>query len=94
MLGKLSQVGRNSDILLDHLREETYKRLVDLLTVQDIQLIVHTLEALYKLSKVGEPFTTKIARVHKAISKGYLLVYCFFYIDLLCVHIYVWNHKM
>ncbi|RUS82522.1 hypothetical protein EGW08_009736 [Elysia chlorotica] len=68
MLGKLSQIGKNSDILLDQLREETYKRLVDLLTVQDIQLIVHTLEALYKLSKIGEPFTTKIAKVHKAIS--------------------------
>ena len=69
MMGKLSQVARNGDILLDQLHVDTYKRLVDLLTVQDIQLIVHTLESLYKLSKIGEPFTTRIARVHKSISE-------------------------
>ncbi|GFN99257.1 AT-rich interactive domain-containing protein 2, partial [Plakobranchus ocellatus] len=68
MMGKLSQVARNEEVLLDQLREDVYRRLVDLLTVQDIQLIVHTLEALYRLSKIGEPFTTRIARVHKAIS--------------------------
>lgn len=69
ILSKMSQLTCNENLLLEHLREDVYKRLVALLTVQDIQLIVHTLEALYKLSKVGEPFTTRIARVHRAIGK-------------------------
>ncbi|XP_059154347.1 AT-rich interactive domain-containing protein 2-like isoform X2 [Physella acuta] len=68
ILSKVSQLSCNETLLLDHLREDLYSRLVALLTVQDIQLIVHTLEALYKLSKIGEPFTTRIAKVHKAID--------------------------
>lgn len=69
ILSKMSQVPSSESILVEQLREDVYKRLVDLLTVQDIQLIVHTLEALYKLSKIGEPFTTRIARVHRAIGE-------------------------
>ncbi|KAK0052589.1 AT-rich interactive domain-containing protein 2-like isoform X1 [Biomphalaria pfeifferi] len=68
ILSKISQLSCNETPLLEHLKEDVYSRLIDLLTVQDIQLIVHTLEALYKLSKVGEPFTTRIAKVHKAID--------------------------
>ncbi|KAH9503660.1 AT-rich interactive domain-containing protein 2 [Bulinus truncatus] len=68
ILSKISQLSCNEGPLLEHLKEDVYSRLIALLSVQDIQLIVHTLEALYKLSKVGEPFTTRIARVHKAID--------------------------
>ncbi|CAL1542134.1 unnamed protein product [Lymnaea stagnalis] len=68
ILSKISQLTCNEGALLEHLKEDVYARLVALLTVQDIQLIVHTLEALYKLSKIGEPFTTRIAKVHKAID--------------------------
>ena len=74
ILSKLTLLGKgNESVLADRLMEEAYSRLVDLLTVQDIQLIVHTLEALYKLSKVGEPFTSRIAKVHKAVGEKYYI---------------------
>ena len=80
MMSKVCLVSVNESVLAELLDTAAYRRLVELLTVQDIQLIVNTLETLYKLSKVGEPFTSRIARVHRAIGKSSLLyvVYTFF----------------
>ena len=68
ILSKLCQVQKNEGILNDCLEGETYSRMVQLLTVQDIQLIVHTLEALYQLSELGDPATSRLANVRNAVG--------------------------
>ncbi|XP_076444458.1 uncharacterized protein LOC143282674 [Babylonia areolata] len=68
MLSKLCQLERNETVLSESLEGETYSRIVQLLTVHDIQLIVHTLEALYQLSELGETTTTMIANVKQAVD--------------------------
>ena len=80
IMSKVCLVSVNESPLAKRLDVDAYRRLVELLTVQDIQLIVHTLEALYKLSKVGEPFTTQIANVHRAIGKYVSYLFEFFYL--------------
>ncbi|XP_076466309.1 uncharacterized protein LOC143297742 [Babylonia areolata] len=68
MLNKLCQLDANEPILNEFLEKGTYNRIVQLLVAPDIQLIVHTLEALYQLSAVGETTTTMIAHVRNAVD--------------------------
>ena len=69
MLGKLCQLEKNEAILSECLEGEMYARVIQLLTVHDIQLIVHTLEALYQLSELGVTTTNMIANVKQAVGK-------------------------
>ncbi|KAK7503091.1 hypothetical protein BaRGS_00005717 [Batillaria attramentaria] len=68
ILSKLCQLEKNESILNECLEEETYSRMVQLLTVHDIQLIVHTLEALYQLSELGDTTTSMISNVRNAVD--------------------------
>lgn len=68
ILSKLCQLEKNEAIMNECVQEETYERIVQLLTVHDIQLIVHTLEAMYQLSELGDTTTTKIANVRHAVD--------------------------
>ena len=83
MLSKLCQLEKNEAILSECLEGETYSRIVQLLTVHDIQLIVHTLEALYQLSELGDTTTNRIANVKSAVGQCpcvcYLCRFFFFF---------------
>ncbi|XP_050393095.1 AT-rich interactive domain-containing protein 2 isoform X1 [Patella vulgata] len=68
ILGKLCQVEKNESCLTETLLCKNYEDVFSLLTVHDIQLIVHTLEALYQLSELGQTTTTKIAQVRNAVD--------------------------
>ncbi|KAK7107364.1 AT-rich interactive domain-containing protein 2-like [Littorina saxatilis] len=68
MVSKLCQVEKNEAILCECLEQDTYCSMVELLTVHDIQLIVHVLEALYQLSELGETTSNMIARVKNAVD--------------------------
>ncbi|KAL8617896.1 hypothetical protein ACOMHN_016552 [Nucella lapillus] len=68
MVSKLCQLEKNEVVLSEGLEGEMYVRMVQLLTVHDIQLIVHTLEALYQLSELGETSTDRIAHVKQAVD--------------------------
>ncbi|ESP04652.1 hypothetical protein LOTGIDRAFT_237297 [Lottia gigantea] len=68
VLGKLCQVEANESYITETLLSKTYDDVFRLLTVHDIQLIVHTLEALYQLSELGETTTNKIVQVRNAVD--------------------------
>ena len=70
LLARLCQVEANEEVLCDNLDGRVYEDIVARLTVHDIQLIVHTLEALYQLSELGEATTTHIAAVHAAVGQS------------------------
>ena len=59
----------NSEIVSEALESKVYQDIVSYLTVQDIQLIVFTLEALYQLSKLGEVTANHIARIQATVGK-------------------------
>lgn len=73
MLARLCQVEANEDVLCDNLESPVFEKIVSYLTLHDIQLIVHTLEALYQLSELGEVTTTKIAAVNSAVGESDVL---------------------
>ena len=79
MLSKLCQLEKNEAILSECLEGETYSRIVQLLTVHDIQLIVHTLEALYQLSELGDTTTNMIANVKNAVGQCPWLAFFFYF---------------
>ncbi|XP_041351827.1 AT-rich interactive domain-containing protein 2-like isoform X2 [Gigantopelta aegis] len=68
ILGKLCLIEQNELILSENLDDKTYNRLCQLLTVYDIQMIVHTLETMYQLSELGDETTTRIAAVRSAVD--------------------------
>ncbi|XP_025097147.1 AT-rich interactive domain-containing protein 2-like isoform X2 [Pomacea canaliculata] len=68
IVSKLCQLEKNESIMSEELGDEIYERMVQLLTVHDIQLIVHTLEALYQLSELGQATTDMIAQVKHAVD--------------------------
>ena len=69
ILSKLSQNEDNEDLLTENLQEVLYERIVAMLTVQDIQMIVYTLEVLYQLSEMGEVPSTHIAQIRASIGE-------------------------
>ncbi|KAL3882782.1 hypothetical protein ACJMK2_029089 [Sinanodonta woodiana] len=68
MVSKLCQLERNELALAEKLELHIYEEISKYMTVQDIQLIVSSLEALYQLSELGEETTSKIAQVHHTID--------------------------
>ena len=77
MLARLSQVEHNEELISDHLPAEMYVDVVRLLTVQDIHMIVSTLEALYQLSEIGEVPATQIAMVTRCVGEwGWQCQHC------------------
>lgn len=68
ILAKLCQVDENEDVITENLDPEIYKHIVSMLTVSDIQLIVHTLEVLYELSELGEVSSTHISDVRSSVE--------------------------
>ena len=70
ILSRLAQLDENEDVLSNNLSDMIYEKIVAMLTVQDIQLIVYTLEVLYQLSEMGEVPSTHIAQIRSAIGKS------------------------
>ncbi|XP_076330603.1 uncharacterized protein LOC143236196 [Tachypleus tridentatus] len=68
ILGKLCQSESSEEVIASNLQFEICERMFMLLTVQDIMLLIHTLEALYAISGLGKRTCEKIIRVHKCIA--------------------------
>ncbi|XP_021362917.1 AT-rich interactive domain-containing protein 2-like isoform X2 [Mizuhopecten yessoensis] len=68
ILSKLCMKDENDVILEERLDDRIYEDVIRLLGVYDIQIIVHSLEALYQLSEIGEHSATKIAAVKRAVD--------------------------
>lgn len=47
---------------------QVYDRICSFLSLQDIMLLIHTLECLYSLSSLGEKACNSIVHVHGAID--------------------------
>ena len=73
MLTRLCQVDSNDEVLSENLEARLYEDIVAMLTVHDIQLIVHTLEALYQLSELGCIPCTRISEITSAIGQYHLM---------------------
>ena len=69
MVSKLSQLVENEYVLSEKLDTSIYEEIAKYLTIQDIQLIVSSLEALYQLSELGEATTSKIAEVSNTVGE-------------------------
>ncbi|XP_074657828.1 uncharacterized protein LOC141910865 [Tubulanus polymorphus] len=68
ILSKLCQVEANEDVIAENLELKVYEDIVSMLTILDIQLIVHTLEVLYQLSELGEMTTTQISMAESSVD--------------------------
>ncbi|XP_075234354.1 brahma associated protein 170kD isoform X2 [Lycorma delicatula] len=68
VLNKLGQNESNEELLLRCLDDKVYERICSFLTLQDIMLLVHTLECLYSLSSLGERSCNAIVRVHGSLD--------------------------
>ncbi|XP_022238814.1 AT-rich interactive domain-containing protein 2-like isoform X2 [Limulus polyphemus] len=68
ILAKLCQSENSEEVIASELQYEVCERMFMLLTIQDIMLLVHTLEALYAVSGLGKRTCEKIIRVHKCIA--------------------------
>lgn len=68
MLARLCQVAASEDVLTLCLTPTLYTSIVHLLTVQDIQLVISVLEALYQLSELGEVACSHISSVHSSVG--------------------------
>lgn len=68
LLNKLSQREDNEDIMLRALDQKVYDQICSFLTLQDIMLLIYTLECLYSLSSLGERACNCIVRVHGAVD--------------------------
>ncbi|XP_076338367.1 uncharacterized protein LOC143240187 isoform X2 [Tachypleus tridentatus] len=68
ILAKLCQFESNEEVIALEIQYEVCERMFMLLTIQDIMLLIHTLEALYAVSSLGKRTCEKIIRVHKCIA--------------------------
>ena len=84
MLANLSLVVDNGDTLSESLEQWVYEDMVSMLLVHDIQLTVHTLEALYQLSELGHVTTNHIANVKAAIGKYNCFYGCSMHLTFFC----------
>ena len=72
MVSKLSRQEENEFVLSEKLDLYIYEEIAKYLTIQDIQLIVSSLEAMYQLSELGEETNSKIAEVSNSVGKWIL----------------------
>ncbi|XP_044737524.1 AT-rich interactive domain-containing protein 2 isoform X2 [Chrysoperla carnea] len=63
VLNKLSQNEANEDVLLRYLERSVYEQVCTFLTIQDIMLLIYTLECLYALTSLGERACNHISKV-------------------------------
>ncbi|XP_031339468.1 AT-rich interactive domain-containing protein 2-like isoform X2 [Photinus pyralis] len=67
-LNKLSQKEANEEILARALDSCVYRRVCSFLTLQDVMVLVYTLECLYSLSSLGERPCNLIVNIHGVID--------------------------
>ncbi|KAF5270062.1 hypothetical protein FQA39_LY08474 [Lamprigera yunnana] len=67
-LNKLSQKEANEDMLARSLDSCVYKKVCSFLTLQDVMVLVYTLECLYSLSSLGEKPCNMIVNIHGVID--------------------------
>lgn len=68
VLNKLSQNELNEDILARSIEPFVYERACSFLTIQDVMLLIYTLECLYSLSSLGERPCNYIVSFHGVID--------------------------
>jgi len=69
VLAGLAQVDQNEEVLVESLMETTYKQIVSLARIYDLQLIISALDALYFLSEMGEATCDSISKVNHCIGE-------------------------
>lgn len=69
ILAKLCKIEENVDIICECVEQESYREIVNHLSLQDILLLLASLEALYMLSSLGEMTCTKIIKVERSIGE-------------------------
>ncbi|XP_048467819.1 AT-rich interactive domain-containing protein 2-like isoform X2 [Rhincodon typus] len=74
ILANLCKIEENVDIICECVEQEAYREIVNHLSVQDILLLLASLEALYMLSSLGEVTCTKIIKVERSIDQLVCLV--------------------
>ncbi|XP_069797554.1 AT-rich interactive domain-containing protein 2-like isoform X2 [Narcine bancroftii] len=74
ILAKLCKIEENVDIICECVEQESYREIVNHLSLQDILLLLASLEALYMLSSLGEITCTKIIKVERSIDQLVCLV--------------------
>ncbi|XP_072109362.1 AT-rich interactive domain-containing protein 2-like isoform X2 [Mobula birostris] len=74
ILAKLCKIEENVDIICECVEQESYREIVNHLSLQDILLLLASLEALYMLSSLGEMTCTKIIKVERSIDQLVCLV--------------------
>lgn len=68
VLNKLSQNERNEDVLARIIEPYVYERACSFLTIQDVMLLIYTLECLYSLSSLGEKPCNCIVGFHGVVD--------------------------
>lgn len=68
VLNKLGQNEKNEDYFLKYLKTRVYDRVCSFLSIQDIMMLIYTLECLYSLSSMGEKACDAILRVHGVLD--------------------------
>ncbi|XP_072336730.1 AT-rich interactive domain-containing protein 2-like isoform X3 [Scyliorhinus torazame] len=74
ILANLCKIEENVDIICECVEQESYREIVNHLSLQDILLLLASLEALYMLSSLGEVTCTKIIKVERSIDQLVCLV--------------------
>ena len=64
ILSKLCQNEANEDFLLKHLKKKNYEQVCVYLLVQDMMLLIYTLECVYSLTSLGEKSCNAIVDIH------------------------------
>ncbi|CRK95629.1 CLUMA_CG009087, isoform A [Clunio marinus] len=64
ILSKLCQNEANEDFLLKHLNKKNYEQVCIYLLVQDMMLLIYTLECVYSLTSLGEKACNSIVDIH------------------------------
>lgn len=68
MLAGVCQLEANRKTLSKSLESRVYEQICSLLTVQDIMLLIYTLDCLYRLSALGKRACSSIAGIHRMID--------------------------
>ncbi|XP_042198207.1 AT-rich interactive domain-containing protein 2-like isoform X2 [Callorhinchus milii] len=74
ILANLCKIEENVDIICECVEQESYREIVNHLALQDILLLLASLEVLYMLSSLGEVTCTKIIKVERSIDQLVCLV--------------------
>ncbi|TSK13537.1 AT-rich interactive domain-containing protein 2 [Bagarius yarrelli] len=68
IMANLSKAEDNGVLICEYVDQESYREVINLLTLPDIMLVISALEVLYQLTELGEITCSKIASVDRSID--------------------------